>query len=59
MSDLPPLRAVGGNVLLRRMAMDVHRASLLILGGSYGVLGMGDVVAAFRTRLRRRHPVAA
>lgn len=40
-----PLRAVGGNVLLRRVAADVHRASLLILGGkSHNVLQIGEVV---------------
>ena len=40
-----PLRACGGNVLLRRVSMDVHRSSLLILGGqSNNVLQMGEVV---------------
>lgn len=40
-----PLRAVGGNVLLRRVAMDEHRASLLILGGkTANVLQLGEVV---------------
>jgi len=40
-----PLRAIGGNVLLKRVAMDVHRAGLVVYGGkSSTVLQVGEVV---------------
>lgn len=40
-----PLRAVGGNVLLRKVAMDVHRAGLVVYGGKAStVLQVGEVV---------------
>jgi hypothetical protein len=40
-----PLRAVGGNVLMRKVAMDVHRAGLVVYGGkSSTVLQVGEIV---------------
>jgi hypothetical protein len=40
-----PLRACGGNVLLKKVAMDEHRAGLIIYGGgSPLVLQVGEVV---------------
>lgn len=40
-----PLRAVGGNVLLKKVAADVHRSGLVVYGGkSTTVLQLGEVV---------------
>ncbi len=40
-----PIRAVGGNVLLRKVAMDVHRSGLVVYGAGNGlVLQVGEVV---------------
>jgi hypothetical protein len=40
-----PLRAVGGNVLLRKVAMDVHRGNLIVfVSGQSQVLQVGEIV---------------
>ncbi len=40
-----PLRGVGGNVLLRKVAMDVHRGQLVVYNGGQGqILQVGEVV---------------
>lgn len=45
MKQMPPLRAVGGNVLIRKVALDIHRGDLVGFAGTTNtILQIGEIV---------------